>query len=158
LCFDGVLDIEPENSDALFQKALSLVILGKHQEAIPLFDKALFNDPANVEILYNKGLALHVICQYENAITCYDQILTVDRNNTKTLYSKSKTILMQGKILDSLNILRKIVDQEPIYKEIIKKDKDFDRLKDNQLFKVILKARTEFDKLNEKQIFNKVKQ
>jgi hypothetical protein len=64
---------------------------------------------------------------------------------------------MQGKILDSLNILRKIIDQEPIYKEIIKKDKDFDRVQDNQLFKVILKDRTEFDKLNEKQIFNKVK-
>ena len=64
---------------------------------------------------------------------------------------------MQGKILDSLNILRKIIDQEPIYKEIIKKDNDFDRLKDNHLFKDIIKDKTEFDKLNEKQIFNKAK-
>ena len=63
---------------------------------------------------------------------------------------------MQGKIPDSLNLLRKIIEKESIYKEIIKKDKDFDRLKDNQLFKELFREKSEFDKLDKNQVFKQV--
>jgi len=69
------------------------------------------------------------------------------------LYKKAKTVLMQGNIFDSLSILRKVIELEPIYKEIIKKEILFSRLRDNPLFKEIIRGKTEFDKLNDEKPF-----
>jgi hypothetical protein len=60
---------------------------------------------------------------------------------------------MQGNILDSLSILRKVIELEPIYREIIKKEILFNRLRDNLLFKDIIRGKTEFDKLDDEKPF-----
>jgi len=77
----------------------------------------------------------------------------MDKENTEVLYKKAKTVLMQGNILDSLSILRKVIELEPIYREIIKKEILFYRLRDNLLFKDIIRGKTEFDKLDDEKPF-----
>jgi len=148
-CFDSVLDIEPENSDALYNKANALATLGQHEQAIPLFDKALYIEPANVEVLNSKAMTLHAICQYEEAISCFDNILSIQKENSGIMYRKAKTVIKQGNILDSINILKKVVQIDPIYKEIIKKEMEFSSLRDNPLFKEIIQEKIEFDRRDE---------
>jgi tetratricopeptide (TPR) repeat protein len=148
-CFDSVLDIEPENSDALYNKANSLATLGQHEQAIPLFDKALNVEPANVEILNSKAMTLHAICQYEEAISCFDDILAIQKENPEIMYRKTKTVIKQGNILDSINILRRIVEIDPIYREIIKKEMEFSSLRDNPLFKEIIQGKAKFGRPDE---------
>jgi hypothetical protein len=84
----------------------------------------------------------------------------MNKENSDVLYKKAKTVLLQGNIFDSLSILRRVVELDPIYKEIIKKEMLFNRLIDNPLFKEIIRGKTEFDRLDEEpfnRIFNKTK-
>ena len=96
-------------------------------------------------------MTLHAICQYEDAISCFDSILSVQKDNPQILYKKAITVLKQGNVLGSINILRRIVEIDPVYKEIIKKEIEFNRLKENPLFKETIKEKTEFDKIDEDQ-------
>jgi len=106
-------------------------------------------EPANVEILNSKAMTLHAICQYEEAISCFDDILAIQKENPEIMYRKTKTVIKQGKILDSINILRRIVEIDPIYKEIIKKEMEFSSLRDNPLFKEIIQGKTKFGRPDE---------
>ena len=123
-----------------------------------LFDKSLKNDPANVEKLYNKAKSLQETSQYDEANVVFDSIISIDKDNVDALYGKAKTVLLQGKILDSLNMLQKVIDRDPIYKEIIRKDKEFERLQGNQLFSDIIKPKKEFDAIDDHKVFKKITQ
>ncbi len=76
-------------------------------------------------------------------------ILSIQKENPEIMYRKAKTMIKQGKILDSINILKIVVEIDPIYKEIIKKEMEFSSLRDNPLFKEIIKGKTEFNSHDE---------
>ena len=74
----------------------------------------------------------------EEAISCFNQVLAVIPENTNALFNKSKSLLLQGKITDSLVSLQIATTMEPIYKEIARKDADFVKLNENPSFRIII--------------------
>jgi len=55
---DKALEIDPNNIDALNNKAMALSDLGRYEEAISSYDRALEIDPNDGNALHNKGIAL----------------------------------------------------------------------------------------------------
>jgi tetratricopeptide (TPR) repeat protein len=81
----------------LLDKAKSLYLEGKYEEAITWIDKALEIDPGNAQVLnsktlalYNKGLTLDNIGNHEEAITWYDKALEIDPVNIDILNNKCR--------------------------------------------------------------------
>ena len=66
------------------------------------------------------------------------------------LINKSKSYMLgPEKTATARFISKHYMDVYKILKEIIKKDMEFNRLKENPLFSEILKGKTEFEKLDE---------
>lgn len=82
-CVDEALQINPNNGTALFNKAWSLVDLGRPTEAIKYADKALEINPNNVYAWYNKAWAHHLLHQIEEALTCCNKMIEIDPEFTE---------------------------------------------------------------------------
>src|SRR5579864_1694666 len=113
--YDKVLELDPNNSVALFNKCNALNELGLPKEAITCYDKILeagtdffpsflktvkdlkidlifpigatIND---VYILCCKANQLEELKRYEDAVVCYDKALEFDPKNSGVLISKVK--------------------------------------------------------------------
>jgi tetratricopeptide (TPR) repeat protein len=59
--FDKALAINPNFTDALTNKGVSLANLGKYNEAISVYDKALAINPNDTEVLKQKQAALEAL-------------------------------------------------------------------------------------------------
>lgn len=79
------------------KKGGSLVVLGRHDDAIVCFDKALAIDPRCAPVLENKGSSLNHLGRHEEAILCYDKALAIDPLNTATLLKKGVVLKVLGR-------------------------------------------------------------
>ncbi len=61
VAYDKALEINPQNADAYYNKALSLSAIKNYPEAIECYDKALEINQDNADAYYNKGLSLSSI-------------------------------------------------------------------------------------------------
>jgi len=88
-----VLEIEPDNIEALKIYAQSLVKLNKVEEALTIFEKALQLAPNNVSILRNYGSALLQVAYYDQSLNILDKALQIEPNNVKVLSTYIKALL-----------------------------------------------------------------
>ncbi len=56
--YDKAIEINPQDSDAWYNKGVALDKLDKSDEAIKAYDKAIEINPQNSDAWYNKGIAL----------------------------------------------------------------------------------------------------
>src|SRR3972149_246677 len=82
LYLDKLLELEPQNVDALFKKGESLAVYyDRLDEAVSYFDKVLEIDPTNVDVLYKKGSALINEENYKDALSNFYQALKINPNH-----------------------------------------------------------------------------
>jgi tetratricopeptide (TPR) repeat protein len=76
----------------LNDKGVSLVSLGKNNEAITYFDKALAVKPDHVPSLNGKGAALANLGSYYEGIQYLDKALAINPNYAVALDNKNKIL------------------------------------------------------------------
>lgn len=81
-CADKAIGINSRNDVALFNKAWSLVDLGRPREALEYADKAVGVDPQNAYAWYNKAWAHHMLHQIEKALECCGRMIEIDPSFT----------------------------------------------------------------------------
>ena len=94
--YDELAEYSEDPADCLLAKAVTLVKIGKFDEAIPVFKKALkFDSEFEDDILLEfwkcylfKGKSLELKSDYENALECYNLALEIEQNNPTLWYSK----------------------------------------------------------------------
>ena len=88
-CFDKILEINPKDTRALFNKGTSLsehvnpydgssYAKSKAEEAIECFEKVLEIDPNDARALFNKGTACILVDRNEEATTCLEKAVKID--------------------------------------------------------------------------------
>jgi len=83
-CFDEVIGIDQNNTDALVKKGVALERLRKLNEAIECYDKAIAAD-SSVTIAYlYKGGVFNRLERFDEALQCYEQALHAQENGTHT--------------------------------------------------------------------------
>ena len=74
-CFDEVLGLSPDNTDALVKKGATLEKLRKPQEAIECYDRAIVLDSSlTIAYLYKGGL-FNRLERFSEAMECYERAL-----------------------------------------------------------------------------------
>jgi len=106
--YDKVLEIDSEDFDALFGKAISLGNIGKHEEAISFYDKVLEIDSEDIDALNGKALALDNIGQHEEAISFYDKVLEIDSEDIDALFGRALSLESLGREEEAISNLEKI--------------------------------------------------
>jgi len=138
----GYLDkaLEKKTNDAfiMFYKGKILVTIQRYEEAIIYFDKALEIDPNHAQSLHGKGYALSELQRYEEAIIYFDKALEIDPLETTILFYQSIAKLMSGDKEACLNLLKQAIDKDVGIKESAKKNKHFERLKDDEEFRKLV--------------------
>jgi len=90
--FDQILEIDPNNIDAMNNKGGILLEQDKIKEAVLYFDKILEIDPNNPTALTNKGLAFARLHRVEEAISYFYKALEFDPNRDFTKYNLDEVI------------------------------------------------------------------
>jgi len=74
---------DPENSDALFQLAYQLDLMGEEDEAISLYERCCENPPAPIRALLNLAVLCEDRSEYARAERCLRQVLDTNPNHER---------------------------------------------------------------------------
>jgi tetratricopeptide (TPR) repeat protein len=92
--FDRVLQIEPNNIDALMYKGLSLSSLRQYLGASAVFARVLQIEPNNMDALMYRGIAM-LLRQDGAAADVFDKILRLAPGNTTALYYRGLALIYE---------------------------------------------------------------
>jgi tetratricopeptide (TPR) repeat protein len=120
------------------------------REAISYFNRVLKKDPKNTDVIINKGISYHILGRYVKALGYFDKALKYDSHDANALYYKARSLAMQKKDKDVLNVLKLAFheyekhehgydDKEEIFKERARNDEAFLRLFNNTEFQKLVK-------------------
>ena len=73
-------------------RALSLVALGRHEEALALFELAVEHDPGYARAWICKGVALAGLTRLDQAVDCFDRALAIDPRDVDTWLEKGRAL------------------------------------------------------------------
>jgi predicted O-linked N-acetylglucosamine transferase (SPINDLY family) len=75
--YDKASELDPENIDALHNKAATLHRTGRHDDAIKLYYQALKVDPKQDKTYFNLGSIMQSIDRHKEAISAFDKALEI---------------------------------------------------------------------------------
>ncbi len=87
---------DPKYLEALYNKALSLSIFSKYEEATSNFNKVLEIYTTNVMSFIKKIYPLNKLERYDDILDCCDEVLRFYHENTISLYNKARVNAMRN--------------------------------------------------------------
>jgi tetratricopeptide (TPR) repeat protein len=81
-----VLELDPQNKEALLQLAKHYEGKNEFDKAMPLYDKLVAIDPSNTDILFNQGVLFSKNKSTEKAIENFKKIIEINPNDEETIY------------------------------------------------------------------------
>lgn len=100
--------MNPNFSEAYYNRASSLYVLGEYGEALLNLEKALELSPNDFQTLHNIGATLRKLGKLDEAIKYFDMALDANPNDIKTYRSKGKLLIEIGKVTEAKIIFDKI--------------------------------------------------
>ena len=88
-----VLDVDSNNSAALYYKGLALDKLDIYADAIDVRNQILVLDSNNIGMMLSNALDLSHLGKYEQALVYYDKVLTINPDGDIALNGKGEALL-----------------------------------------------------------------
>ncbi|MBT6046550.1 MAG: tetratricopeptide repeat protein [Candidatus Scalindua sp.] len=114
-CYNKLLEMQPNNIDALFLSGTLNLQSGKLDLACLLFRKALELEPGYAMAHGNLGTALQESGRFEEAIASYRQAIALRPDYTDAHYNLGNTFKAQGKLEEAVVCYRKSIQLKPDY-------------------------------------------
>ena len=125
--FDIILEFEPDNVDALFNKGKALDQIGNSDEGMSYVKKALEIEPENIDVLTYLSAELAKSGKIEEANIHYEKMLEIEPDNVDALGFKGDELVRSGNSKDGLAYFKRILEIEP-YKVDSSKIPYFDKV------------------------------
>ena len=90
--FDAALEIEPDNTDALFHRAQAFLNAGYNAEAIADYDRFLAILPDHARAYVLRGIANQGLAQHAAALADFDEALRIEPDNSDTHFRRGQTL------------------------------------------------------------------
>lgn len=143
--YEEAIKIENEviKEDSKFYKAynikgIALCFNGNFNEGMKNIDKALEIKPDYGYARFNKALAYELYEKYEEALKWYDKNLEVE-NYIWSYYGKASIYGRRGQVEKAVENLKIAISMDKSIKEEVRKEKDFDPIRENKEFKNLIK-------------------
>lgn len=102
---EKILEDDPENWDALFDKARALGNKGDHQASLDINNQLLARDPTNAGALYNKAWNLDALGDPKQALQYLHQSMEQDPNYIPAYGFEFRLLMNAGYVDDALEAL-----------------------------------------------------
>jgi tetratricopeptide (TPR) repeat protein len=114
-CSNKALEIDPDDSDNLNNKAWAFNGLKRYEEALECSNKALElnRGPNNFSALTNKAAALNGLKRYEEALECSNKALELDPNNDWAWFGKGLVLNGLKRYEEALECSNKALELDP---------------------------------------------
>jgi tetratricopeptide (TPR) repeat protein len=97
-CFDKGLEIDPNNTNAWFQKGNVLVKLGKYDGAINAYQELLNIRPDGwLDVWLRKGASHDLLVNNKEAVECYDRVLEINSSYAEVWFLKGQALIKLGR-------------------------------------------------------------
>ena len=113
-CYDKVLAVEPDNSDAWNNKGVCLRKQGKLGQALACYDRATEADRRNASAWSNRGNCLYTLGRYAEALEDLDKAVNLDPKNESALLNKGLVEERLGRPSDAAHSYRAFIDLNPV--------------------------------------------
>jgi tetratricopeptide (TPR) repeat protein len=100
--YGKLLELNPNDSRGLNNRAIIYSELGRHQEALVDYNHALEFNPDNPLILMNRGVTYHRLKRYDEALVDYNRSLQIKPDDPQTLNNRGATRAAMGKHEEAL--------------------------------------------------------
>lgn len=95
--YDQVLQLQPENFDALYLSGLIAAQSKNPARAVELINRALAINPGHVDAHANKGNALRKLGQFESSLASYDNAIRLRPKHAETHFNRGIALKELGK-------------------------------------------------------------
>lgn len=112
---------------------------GRYSDAIGFYDKAIKLDPENPVIFDLKGYSLFRNKEFGKAVLVLEKSIEIDPNYVWGYYDLALAYWANGEEEKAVRAVEKILEMDPTFKEIIKKDGQFDIFKGSEKFRELVK-------------------
>lgn len=109
--FNHILEVAPENRDALFYKSIILLETGQIERSRKMIESA-FKDSSRISILNNLAVIYETTGNNEKALEILESILSREPENQKVLLNKAITLIKIDKLDRALQILENLENFE----------------------------------------------
>jgi len=108
-----VLEINSENDIALSRKGAVLTNLGKHEDALEVFNQAIEINPKNDYALSSKGIALVNLGKHEEALEVINQAIEINPRDDIARLNKGAVLINLGKHEEALEVFNRALEINP---------------------------------------------
>ncbi len=115
--YNTILETDPNNVDALYNKAYLEYILGDIASAIKDYDLLVSIQPGNKEFYLNRGYLKHIINKREEALKDYDEALKIDPNYAFAYNNRGVALSELGRNDESLTAYNRAIEINPNYSD-----------------------------------------
>lgn len=116
--FQAATCLNPQNGSNLKQVGRSLYLLGKHRQAIDVYEEALKLVKEDWEIWHNKGLCNLYLKQYDGAVECFKQANFIKRHDV-TYMQLGKVYTLQEQYRTAIDVYVEALEFSPESPELL---------------------------------------
>jgi tetratricopeptide (TPR) repeat protein len=134
------LRIFPNFFYACLKKGYAHFHLAEYSVAISCYDNALDLDINNFEAWNLKGLAYYRMNNLLKAIECCEKSIDINHNNGMAWYNLSCYLVLDGRVDDGMEALKRSIEIDISYAKRAVRDKDFENAKAEEGFRRIIEV------------------
>jgi tetratricopeptide (TPR) repeat protein len=108
-----MIELQPDDANLYYNLANNLSRQSRHEEAIPMFEKALELDPEHTSTLVNLGILFSQLENYERATELFERALRVEPEHPGALASLGKAVFLQRDVARAIDLLERSRDRDP---------------------------------------------
>lgn len=91
-----LLAVEPNNPEALAQRAIAYDYLGENEKAVEAYEEAIFYIPDDPDLLFNLGRLLFLDENYEKVIDVLSEVWELDSTDVQNMFLLGSSYLSLG--------------------------------------------------------------
>lgn len=112
-----MLEKDPRNATALFQKAILLYKATRFETALQLINRVLEIVPDDFRVWYNRGVILSEMGRLKEAIDAYDRVIELEPAFEIAWDNKGVVLSRLGRLGEALETYEKVLRRNPEYAE-----------------------------------------
>jgi len=111
--FDAALALDKAYLAALYNKAASLAALGRHEQALALYEKIVSTTPAFAAAWIGRGLSQSDLKRFDEAIVSFSKAIELDARNPTAPFNLGNALLALGRLEDGLARYDRAIELDP---------------------------------------------